>query len=113
MKMMRKVDLFGGADSGNDKIDNSVRKEGNNKTNDGVKDGVFGVGDLFTITSGDDIAETAPDKHEDRNGSYSKENSISELAEKAVRTDEIGWHFVSPSGVSAFTGAESNCSAGG
>ncbi len=49
-----------GAKSIENEVNNGVSEDGNNQTNDSVEDGVFGVGDLFAVAAGKDIAKTAP-----------------------------------------------------
>ena len=48
-------------DGVDNKVYNCISKDGNNQTNDGVHDGVFSIGNFLTVSTRDDIAQTAPD----------------------------------------------------
>ena len=47
-------------------MDNSICEERDNEANNGIEDGVFSVGDLFAITTGENIAEAAINEHNNR-----------------------------------------------
>lgn len=93
-------------------MDNGVRKHGNDQTDDGVKDGVFRIGDFFAVAAGNDVAETTPDQHDDGNGTNDAESDAGDLIKNAVRTDEFGWHTVGTGSFSAFLSSEGHSFAG-
>lgn len=47
-------------------VDNSICEERDNEANNGIEDGVFSVGNLFAVTTGENIAEAAINKHNNR-----------------------------------------------
>lgn len=49
------------ADSVEDETDDGVGEDGDNEADDGIKNGVFGVGDFLAVTAGDDVADATPD----------------------------------------------------
>lgn len=46
----------GGADGVEDEADDGVSEEGDNETDDGIENGVFGVGDFFAIATRSNVA---------------------------------------------------------
>ncbi len=76
-----------GADGIEDEIDDCVSKEDNDKTEDGVENGVFGVGDFFAVTARDDIADASPNQHNDGNEADDIEDDIGELIDDATISD--------------------------
>ena len=98
---------IGGAGDGvNDEVDNGKGQDRDNKTNDSVEDSVFGVGNLFAVATGDNIAETAVDKHYDRYNADDVEDGVSNLSENAIGADEVIRHAVGAGGLGAFLDGE-------
>lgn len=97
-----------GADGIEDEIDDCVSKEDNDKTEDGVENGVFGVGDFFTVAAGDDVADAAPDEHDDREGANDGEGDAGELGEDAIVADEFGRHAFGAGNFRTFLNGESH-----
>ena len=90
------------ADGGEDEVDDGVGEKGDNETDDGVENGVFGVGDFFAIATRDDITEAAVEKHNDRNEADCEKDDIGDASNDAVRADKFGWHTFGTSGLGAF-----------
>ncbi len=99
-------------DGDEDEIDDGVGEEGDGETEDGVEDGVFGVGDLLAVAAGKDVAEAAPNEHKDRDGTNGIESDIRKTGEDAFRADELGGHTVGAGGFSAFLDGEGHNFAG-
>ena len=49
-----------------DKVDNSICEKRDNEADDGIENGVFSVGNLFAVTTGENIAEAAINEHNNR-----------------------------------------------
>lgn len=100
------------ADSVEDEADDGVGENRNDKTDDSVENGILGVGDFFAIAAGDDVADTAPDKHDDGEGADDGEGDTGELGKNAFWADEFGWHAVGTGGFSAFLDGQSHSFSG-
>lgn len=48
--------IFGWVNGAEDEVDDGVSEEGNDKAEQGIKNGVFGVGDFFVVAAGKNIA---------------------------------------------------------
>lgn len=89
-----------------DEVDDGISEDGDNETDDGIENGVFRIGDFFIVAAGKDVAQAAPNKHNDRNSPDDIEGDVGELGEDAVGADEVFWHVVGTGGFGAFTDAE-------
>ena len=105
------LDGFGRGLSANgvqNEVDNGISEENDNETKNGIEDSVLGVGDLLAVAARDDVADTAPDQHNDRNETDNVEDDISELIDDAAVTDEFGRHTVGAGSLGAFLDAKSH-----
>lgn len=75
------------ADGGEDEVDDGVGEKGDNETDDGVENGVFGVGDFFAIATRDDITETTIEKHDYGDESDCEKDNISDACDDTIGTD--------------------------
>ena len=68
LKMMIFEDnyLLTANDGVENEVDNSICEQRNNEANNGIEDGVFSVGNLFAVTTGENIAEAAINEHNNR-----------------------------------------------
>ena len=48
-------------------VNNSKCEKGDDKADDGIEDGVFGISNLFAVTARKDVAKTAVNQHNNRN----------------------------------------------
>ena len=94
-------DGAGNAHAVQDEVDDGESENGNDETDDGVKDGVFGVGDLFVVAARENIAETAVDEHDDGDDADGVKDGVGDAGENAVFADQISRHAVRASGGSA------------
>ena len=110
-----------GAESVEDEIDNGVGEECDDETENSVENGVFGVGDFLAVAAGDNVADTAPNQHDDGNEANDVEDDIGELIDDATVADQLSGHTFGTGGLGAFldatfghdwTGAE-NCGSDG
>lgn len=111
----RLVGFLGGWDAKDvdeDEADNSVSEDSDNEADDGIKDGVFRVGDFLAVAAGDDVADTAPDEHDDRKGADDGEGDAGELSEDTVVADKFGRHTFGAGDLSTFLDGESHSFAG-
>ncbi len=100
------------ADGVEDEFDDGISEDGDDETDDGVEDGVFGVSNLLAIAARNDIADTAPDEHDDGKSANNSEGDASELSENTFRTDEVGRHTFGPGDFGTFLDGESHGFAG-
>lgn len=102
------VDVWAGggiglaSDGVDDEVDNCECENRDDKADDGVKNGVFGVCNFFAVTARDDVAETAIDEHDNGNDADGIKNSVGDLGEDTVLADELGRHSLSAGGFCAF-----------
>ena len=96
------------AKSVEDEVNNGVSEDGNNQTNDSVEDGVFGVGDFLAVAARDDVADAAPDEHDDRECANDGEGDAGELGEDAIVADELGGHAFGAGDFCTFLNGESH-----
>lgn len=101
-----------GADSIEDEVDNGVSKEGNDKTKEGIKDSVLGVGDFLIVAARDNIAKAAPDEHDYGNEADDVESGVSKTINDAIGSNEFGRHAVGASSLSTFLNGECHSFAG-
>lgn len=94
------------ADGVENEIDDSVSEEGDNEAEEGVEDSVFRVGNFLIVAAREDVADTAPDQHDDRDETDDVEDDVSKLVNNAVGTDEVGGHTVGSGGFGAFLDRE-------
>lgn len=73
-----------GANSIEDEVDDCESENGNNKTDDRIQDCIFRIGDFFAVAAGHDVAEAAPDKHDDGNDTNDVEDGIGNSSENAI-----------------------------
>lgn len=83
-------------------MDDGVGEDGDDEADDGVEDGVFGVGDFFAVAAGHDVAEAAPDEHDDADNADGVEHEGSDVGENAGGAKEVGGHTVGLDGFGAF-----------
>lgn len=75
------------ADAIEDEVDDGEGEDGDDETDDGIEDGIFSVGDFFTVATGDDVAEATVDEHDDGDDAHDIENGIGDIGEDAVYAD--------------------------
>ena len=95
-----------GADGIEDEVDDSISEESDDETKDSIEDGVFGVGDLFAVATRDNVAETAPDQHQNGDCANDVENSIGNLGKDTIWANEVFWHAVGTSCFGAFLNSQ-------
>lgn len=83
-------------------VDDGVGKNGDDQTDDGIEDGVFGVGDFFAIASRNDISEAAEDEHDDGDCTDDEEDGVGDLSEYSCRSNQFCRHAVGSGRCSAF-----------
>ena len=98
---MDKLDSDGTTNGANDEVDDSIRKDGDNKANDGIHDGIFGVSNFFAIAARDNIAKTANDEHDDGDDTYGEKYSVGDFCKDAASPDQICRHAVGASSFGA------------
>ena len=65
------LDLVDANNRVEDKVNDGVSEKRDNKTNNRIKNGVFCIGNFFSIATGENVAEATVDKHnngDDANG---------------------------------------------
>ncbi len=100
--------FVGGADGVEDEADDRVGEEGDDETDNSVENGVLSVGDFFAVATGENVAETAPDEHDNGDGANNVEGDAGDAGEDAVGSDELGGHTFGTSGFGAFLDGESH-----
>ena len=70
-------------DGANNKVDDCVGKNCDNEANDCVHDGVFSIGNFFAVTARYNIANTAENKHNNRNNTNGVKDSVGNLSKNA------------------------------
>ena len=101
---------IGGAGDGvNYEVNDGKGKDGDNKTDNSIEDGVFSISDLFAIATRDNIAEATVDKHNNRNDTDDVEDGISNLSENAIWANKIIRHTIGTSDLGAFLDSEGRC----
>ena len=96
-------------DGVNYEVNDGKGKDGDNKTDDGIEDSIFGVGDFFAVATRNDITETAVNKHNNGNDADDIKDGISDLSKNAIWADKIIRHAVSAGGLGAFLDGEGRC----
>lgn len=96
------------ADGVQDETDDSVSEDGDDKTDNSVENGVFGVGDFLAVAARDDVADAAPDEHDDRECANDGEGDAGELGEDAIVADELGGHAFGAGDFCTFLNGESH-----
>ena len=91
----------GAADGVDDEIHNSVGQDGDNEADDGVHDGILGIGNLFAIATRDDVAKAAVDEHNNGDDTDGVKDGVSDLGEDAINADKFGGHTIGASNFSA------------
>ena len=87
-----------------DEVDDSIGKNCDNKTDDCVHDGVLGISNFLAVTTRDDIADAAENKHDNGNNTDGVKNSVGDFGENTVSTNKISWHTRGTSGFGAGEG---------
>lgn len=87
-------------------IDNRIGEESDDETKQGIKDGILRIGDFFTVTTRNNITDTAPDEHEYGNRADNVKDSIGDISKSTIWTNKILRHAISASGFSAFLDSE-------
>lgn len=100
-RVLSALDIIYANNRGEDEVNDCVRKEGDDKADDCVKDCVFRVGDFFRVAARENIAETAINKHNNRDDTDDEENDVCDSAENAVVADQFRRHAGRTSGFSA------------
>jgi hypothetical protein len=54
--------------AGNDEVDDRVRQDGDDDTDDGIQDGVLGCRDRACVTAGKNVTDTTVNQHDNGNG---------------------------------------------
>ena len=78
------LDVVDADNRGQDEVDDSIRKEGDNQANNCVKNSVFRVGDFFAVATRENVAKTAVNKHNNRDDTDNKKDNVGDTAENAV-----------------------------
>ena len=76
-----------GANGIEDKINDSITQNRDNETEDGIKYGVLGIGNLLLVATRGNIADTASNNHNNSNNTDNIENNIGNPSKSAVVTD--------------------------
>lgn len=71
------------ADGFHDEIDNGGSEKSDDEANDGIENGVFGVGNFFGITTRDDITKTTVDEHDNGDGADDNEGGVADFADNS------------------------------
>lgn len=101
-------DIVLDTDSIKDEVDDSISQDGDDKTNDGIKDGVLSVGDFFAIAARKDVTQTAVDEHNHRDNANDVKHGVGDLSKDAINPNKFGWHTISAGSFGTFLDGESH-----
>ena len=93
-------------DKSEDELHDCVREEGDDKSDDGVKDCVFCVGNFFRVASGDGVFKAAVNEHNNREGADEVKDDIREFCDNSGVADKFGRHVIGFNGFDSVADGE-------